>query len=140
MKHYFFLFALFFGHVSLHAQQVLDTIETKNGPMIIYANRTWIYLKDKEFDGVLNPKIHALVSENPAIGFMQSWDNDVCYSSGRHNDHSRLKDTIWLCVLDEKHNKFHFPVDGIVTSRYGYRNGRHHSGIDLDLETGDTVR
>jgi murein DD-endopeptidase MepM/ murein hydrolase activator NlpD len=28
----------------------------------------------------------------------------------------------------------------MVTSRYGFRHGRHHSGIDLDLETGDTVR
>lgn len=32
------------------------------------------------------------------------------------------------------------PVDGPVTSRYGYRNGRYHNGIDLDLEVGDTVR
>ncbi len=140
MKQFLIFIPILFLHVFAHAQQVLDTIHTENGPLILYSNRTWIYLKDKEFDGVLNPKIHALVSDNPAIGFIQSWDNDVCYSSGRHNDHSRLKDTIWLCVLDEKHSKFHFPVDGIVTSRYGYRNGRHHSGIDLDLETGDTVR
>ncbi|MFY7943748.1 MAG: peptidoglycan DD-metalloendopeptidase family protein, partial [Crocinitomicaceae bacterium] len=31
------------------------------------------------------------------------------------------------------------PVPGVVTSRYGFRSGRNHNGIDLDLETGDTV-
>ncbi len=31
------------------------------------------------------------------------------------------------------------PAPGIVTSRYGPRNGRNHNGIDIDLETGDTI-
>lgn len=125
---------------TVQAQQIIDTVDTERGPMIIYANRTWEYLKDKGFDGILNPKLHALVSNDSVYRFKQSWDNNVCYTSGRGNDLSRLKDTLWLCVLEEEHSEFHYPVDGGVTSRYGYRNGRHHSGIDLDLETGDTVR
>jgi murein DD-endopeptidase MepM/ murein hydrolase activator NlpD len=51
-----------------------------------------------------------------------------------------MKDTLWLCVLEDEHSEFVMPVPGIVTSRYGPRNGRSHNGIDLDLETGDTVR
>jgi hypothetical protein len=125
---------------SVVAQQVLDTVQTDRGAMIIYANRTWAFLKDKGFNGVLNPRIHKMVAEDSVLKFVQTWDNNTCYTSGRHNDLSRLKDTIWLCVLDEQNTEFRYPVDGIVTSRYGYRNGRHHSGIDLDLETGDTVR
>src|SRR5690554_6388594 len=31
------------------------------------------------------------------------------------------------------------PFDGVVTSRYGYRRGRYHNGIDINLNTGDTV-
>lgn len=108
--------------------------------MLIYANRTWEYLKDKDFDGILNQRLHSLVSEDTNLNFFQAWDNDVCYTSGRANNLSKLKDTLWLCVLDEEQSTFYPPVDGIVTSRYGYRSGRHHSGIDLDLETGDTVR
>ena len=135
------LFLLFLSLIgSVQAQQrVIDTVETINGPILIYANRTWEYLKDKNFDGILNPRLNALMIEK-GYSFVQTWDNNMCYSSGRGNDLSKLKDTLWLCVLEEAHSEFRIPVDGIVTSRYGYRSGRHHSGIDLDLETGDTVR
>ncbi len=125
---------------SVFGQTPIDTVQTPRGAMVIYSNRTWEYLKDKDFDGIMNPRIHELVSENKDVNLVQYWDNDVCYTSGRQNDLSKLKDTIWLCVLEEAHSSFVSPVNGIVTSRYGYRSGRHHSGIDLDLNTGDTVR
>ena len=32
------------------------------------------------------------------------------------------------------------PVHGALTSRFGWRNGRPHNGIDLDLRTGEPVR
>lgn len=35
---------------------------------------------------------------------------------------------------------FHMPVPPVVTSRFGWRDGRNHNGIDLDLEVWDTVR
>lgn len=138
------LFSLFLAIIAFQfsfGQHVIDTIETANGPMLIYSNRTWEYLRDKDFDGILNPRLHALLSEDSTFNFHQTWETDVCYTSGKGNDMSKLKnDTLWLCVLEEAHKDFRAPVDGIVTSRYGYRSGRHHSGIDLDLETGDTVR
>lgn len=36
--------------------------------------------------------------------------------------------------------RFTMPIDGPVTSRFGWRRGRPHKGIDLDLVTGDNVR
>ncbi len=137
-KFLFLCFLTLFSDV-LAQQRVIDTVETINGPILIYANRTWEYLKDKNFDGILNPRLHSLIVDG-GYNFIQTWDNNMCYSSGRGNDMSKLKDTVWLCVMEEAHDDFRMPVDGIVTSRYGYRSGRHHSGIDLDLETGDTVR
>jgi murein DD-endopeptidase MepM/ murein hydrolase activator NlpD len=122
------------------AQVVIDTFETENGPMLIYSNRTWAYLKDKGFDGILNPRMYQLFAKDTFYRYKQTWDNSTCYTSGRKNDLSRLKDTFWMCVNDETHEKFVCPVRGVVTSRYGYRSGRHHSGIDLDLDIGDTVR
>jgi hypothetical protein len=107
--------------------------------MLIYSNRTWEYLEDKGFDGILNPRLHTILTES-SYNFVQNWDNQVCYTSDRKNDLSTLKDTLWLCVLEDEHSEFVSPVPGIVTSRYGPRNGRSHNGIDLDLETGDTVR
>lgn len=35
---------------------------------------------------------------------------------------------------------FSMPVPPIVTSRFGWRDGRSHNGVDLDLEVWDTVR
>jgi hypothetical protein len=135
----FSIFIFFFStSLALFGQKVQDTIQTPQGPIVLYANRTWEFLKDKNFDGILNQRIHLTVSEQE--GFIQTWDNDVCYTSGKANNLSLLKDTVWLCVLEDEHSEFHYPVDGNVTSRYGFRSGRHHSGIDLDLETGDPVR
>lgn len=35
---------------------------------------------------------------------------------------------------------FHMPVPGVLTSRFGHRDGRQHNGIDLDLRVGEPVR
>jgi murein DD-endopeptidase MepM/ murein hydrolase activator NlpD len=35
---------------------------------------------------------------------------------------------------------FRMPIRGVVTSRFGWRDGRPHNGIDLDLQVWDTVR
>ncbi|MEY3236871.1 MAG: hypothetical protein RI883_972 [Bacteroidota bacterium] len=140
IKKLFSILFFFVAFFSTHAQQIIDTIETSKGRMFIYANRTWEYEKDKGFDGILNPRMHSLLTKDSTLNYIQTWDNNTCYTSLRKNDLSRLKDTLWLCVLEDVHSEFRSPVDGIVTSRYGYRSGKHHSGIDLDLETGDTVR
>lgn len=135
------LFSCMFVPVaSLLSQQVIDTVYTAKGPMVIYANRTWAFLKDKSFTGILNAHIHNVLTQQLGLNFSNTWSNDICFASGKNNDMSRLKDTLWLCVFDEVHKEFVPPVTGMVTSRYGFRHGRHHSGIDLDLETGDTVR
>ena len=133
---------LFLVAVQFHilAQTPVDTIETANGKLVLFSNRTWSYLKDISFDGILNTKLQEELSKRQDLRLYQSWDNDVCYTSGRKNDLSKLIDTLWLCVMDDQHKEFVCPVGGVVTSRYGYRSGRHHSGIDLDLDVGDTVR
>jgi len=132
-------FLFFAGIFSAFSQTVIDTVYTEQGAMLIYSNRTWEYIEDKGFDGILNPRLHSLMTES-SYKFVQNWDNQVCYTSDRKNDLSSLKDTLWLCVLEDEHNEYVAPVPGIVTSRYGPRSGRSHNGIDLDLETGDTVR
>lgn len=133
------LFSLTFA-LSFQAQHVVDTVETPGGTILLYANRTWEYLKDKDFNGVMNEKVYQLLTLDTNYRFVHQWNNNVCYPSGGRNDLSRLKDTLWLCVNDENHEDFFAPVPGPLTSRYGPRSGRYHNGVDLDLETGDTVR
>ena len=134
------LFFLFFSFFAFHsnAQKALDTVETSYGKMVIYSNKTWAFLKINTFDGIMNPRIHKIMTTEQSVPYTLSWNNEVCFTS-RNNDLSKLKDTIWLCLNDEEHSNFSMPVPGIVTSRYGPRSGRNHNGIDLDLDIGDTV-
>jgi murein DD-endopeptidase MepM/ murein hydrolase activator NlpD len=121
------------------SQEIIDTLETENGTMLVYANRTWEYLEDKEFDGLLNPELHQFIMRDSSLNYVFPWDTDLCYSSNKTNDLTKLKDTLWLCLVDTTHNDFVIPFDGNITSRYGYRRGRYHNGIDIDLRTGDSV-
>ena len=45
----------------------------------------------------------------------------------------KLTDPDWACG-------FSMPIEGIVTSRFGWRDGRNHNGVDIDLEVWDPVR
>jgi hypothetical protein len=121
-------------------QIALDTIESSQGRMVIYSDRTWELVSDIGFDGIMNEQVYNLFSSDTSYNFLQTWDNEVCFTSDRVNDLSKLKDTVWLCVGDSSQTKFVMPFDGYITSRYGYRKGRYHNGIDINLETGDTVR
>lgn len=122
-----------------YGQRPLDTLSTHDGTMIIYANRTWEYIEDRNFNGVMNPQLHALVMADTNIHVEAPWDHEFCYSSNLSNDISKLRDTFWLCLQDHPSNSFVRPCTGIVTSGYGWRRGRNHNGTDLDLNTGDTV-
>ena len=125
---------------SFHSQAIIDTIFTPKGKVIIYANKTWEYLVDKQFDGILNQELHSFISSDSSLNYIQDWDNNVCFTSERKNDLGKLKDTLWLCVNDDENKDFHIPFNGIVSSRYGFRKGRNHNGIDIALNVGDTVK
>lgn len=138
----FFLFVVCISQISAFTsfgQVPVDTIFTSKGSVVMFSDRTWQYQEDLEFDGILNHHLHNLVTSMPDLELIQTWDSDVCYTSDRQNDLSKLNDTIWLCVLNGDDNDFVMPFDGVITSRYGYRRGRYHNGIDIDLETGDEV-
>ena len=122
------------------AQKIVDTLITEEGTMLIYANRTWEYIEDHNFDGVLNERLHNEILSDTNLNFVQSWDHDMCYTSDLANDVNRIKDTLWLCVANGHDNDIVMPFDGRVTSGYGWRHGKNHNGTDIDLNTGDTVR
>jgi murein DD-endopeptidase MepM/ murein hydrolase activator NlpD len=74
----------------------------------------------------------------PASSFYGKWDN--------HNPHPYdeticADDTSLLLVLrDSAHFcDYVHPFPGVITSKFGWRNGRNHNGIDIDLEVWDPV-
>lgn len=121
------------------SQEIVDTLYTSHGTVILYSNKNWQYLEDLNFDGIMNNHLNCMIEDHPDLDFKQPWDNEATFASGRSNDISQLRDTLWMCVLRDIDDEFVIPVKGPVTSRYGHRGRRHHNGIDLDLETGDTV-
>lgn len=125
---------------SFGQQTPIDTIETSEGTMLVYANRTWEYLEDRDFDGVLNERLNFEIMEDTSMNFTAGWDEDMCYTSDLANDVNKIKDTFWLCLEDGCSDTFVMPFDGRITSHYGWRRGRPHNGTDIDLHAGDTVR
>jgi murein DD-endopeptidase MepM/ murein hydrolase activator NlpD len=55
-------------------------------------------------------------------------------------DVSKSTDTAHIVLQDEHRCDFSAPFNGRVSSNFGYRRYRLHTGIDIDLNTGDTVR
>lgn len=128
-----FLLLSFFGQ----GQIAIDTAELKIGKVVLYSDQTWQIVEDKDFDGILNSRIHNIMNSEEMGSHTLTWNTHDCYS--RNNDLTKLRDTVWLCVKSEEFGGFTMPFDGVVTSRYKYRNGKFHNGIDIDLVTGDTV-
>ncbi len=74
----------------------------------------------------------------PAHNLYKSWNtllphpykNDICKSDSE----------VTYCLTDHYMGcGYVHPFEGVVTSRFGWRDGKHHNGIDIDLIRGDTV-
>lgn len=66
---------------------------------------------------------------------------NYAWHTSRFNPYSSDDDVTWPLQLSFSQEKFTMPIDKkVVTSRYGWRRGRAHRGIDFDLVTGDNVR
>jgi murein DD-endopeptidase MepM/ murein hydrolase activator NlpD len=67
-----------------------------------------------------------------------AWDSE---KPNAYGPELSAKDTLVQVMLVKRatHPDFRMPVPPIVTSRFGWRDGRNHHGVDLDLEVGDAV-
>ena len=74
--------------------------------------------------------------ESPASEYYGSWSTTTIHAYKL--DVTKFKDTISLNLIDSM-TGFTMPVSGRVTSNFGTRRSRYHYGIDIDLNTGDSV-
>ncbi len=116
----------------------IDTVVTEQGTILIYPNRTWAYQDEQDFDGILNEDLHSIMCGDTLYGFETDWDHFRTILSTT-NDVEAMADTVWICVVDSAHAGFCIPRKDVINSDYGYRHGRHHNGVDIDLEIGDTI-
>ena len=74
----------------------------------------------------------------PANSLYQNWNTEKVYP---YNETSFKADTVSMLVLEDKDNfcDFQMPIEGVLTSRFGWRDGKNHNGIDVDLHVWDPV-
>lgn len=78
-------------------------------------------------------------SPYPANEYYQSWNTKLSHP---YKDKLSEKDScLLLCLTDKESNcGFEAPFQGRVTSRFGWRKGKMHNGIDIGLLVGEPVR
>lgn len=74
----------------------------------------------------------------PSYATYSNWDTVDIHPY--HFDMAKSADTINIHLNDIMYCGYYHPFSGRVTSNFGYRKSRFHYGIDIDLETGDSVR
>ena len=126
---FFFIILLFSPTLFSQEQETypLDTLSTKDKytKVILFSDNTWTYL---ELD---RPEI-----DMDALS--DHWDTEAIHAF-KDVEIASLPDTVQLTLVDASH-PFVLPIKGSVYSRYGYRRKRPHRGIDIPLNTGDSVR
>lgn len=107
---------------------VLDTLNTQDKftKIIIFSNHTWEY-----FD-VGRPVIDT-------ANFFVGWTDANQIHAFRDVPDSEIPEEIDLKLVDDE-NPYCVPYQTKVYSPYRFRRSRPHSGVDLPLSVGDTVR
>lgn len=126
------------GGEAYEGKEIVDTLRMNNSTIILFADKTWMYVSNPNFNGVMNEYLHNVISSDTSLKFKTSWYTDIPFTY--ENDISRLNDTIWMCTVDTTYSKFTMPCEGMVLSKFKYRGSRFHHGVDIDLNIGDTVR
>ncbi|MAX81011.1 MAG: hypothetical protein CL843_12665 [Crocinitomicaceae bacterium] len=118
---------------------VIDSLfELEEIPYPLINQINW-YVARHEEELKLHEKETFDTSAYPADFYYHDWNTDV------PNPYKRsitVKDsTLQLPLVDNSRSlKYVPPIEGIITSGFGWRDGRNHNGIDIDLEVWDTVK
>ena len=75
----------------------------------------------------------------PAMNFYPIWNTS---DPNPYAANLGVEDTTLSLLLQGEGDlgTFHIPVDNVITSKFGWRDGRNHNGIDIDLQVWDPVK
>ncbi|MBN2682994.1 MAG: peptidoglycan DD-metalloendopeptidase family protein [Bacteroidales bacterium] len=140
MKFIAFLFFLATAYFTANSQdkitkEVVDTIQVNSIPVIIYTDFSWKYLNPNDVDDYFN--LQNAIHFDTVPYFNEFWNNDKVYV---YEDTTSFEDTIYIALFDSLHRNFNNPWNGNFVSKFGPRGSRFHYGVDIDLNTGDTLR
>lgn len=119
----FLLFPLF-SFSQRNADAIIDTVETPDGPVILYKNFTWEFLQDEPV---------LMTSEEDSTGlFTSQWINNSVFAYKVKLD--SISDT--LVYLTSAARGFTLPYYGKLFRGFTYS----HKGLDIKLNKGDSVK
>ncbi len=139
---FFFIFGLTQGQTV--KKPITDTLDlpdpdpknmSNEYEMIILDGDT--VLRSKITNQVFNKHVQSLATKSRST-LKTDWMN-LNWDTKVFNPYSDLKEPNWPIVVSFTGENFVLPFNGPITSRFGYRKGRSHRGIDIDLVTGDNV-
>jgi len=116
----------FYGISQHNIPNIIDTVETDSGAVILYRNHTWEYLENE-------PVMMSREEDSTGL-FSHSWINDQVFAYMGATKRDSIKDTI-LSLICNTHS-FHAPIVARIYRGFSYT----HKGMDLSLKKGDTVR
>ncbi|NCA76191.1 MAG: LysM peptidoglycan-binding domain-containing protein [Alphaproteobacteria bacterium] len=123
----FFVLLITFPFLSFSQRNIdaiVDTVETPEGPAILYKNFTWEYLQDEPV---------MLSQEDDSTGlFTVQWVNDQIFAYRLKPD--SIRDTV--INLNNNGRIFTLPVYGKLFRGFMYT----HKGLDIKLDKGDTIK
>jgi hypothetical protein len=103
---------------------IVDTVETPQGPVILFKNFTWEFLEDEPV---------MLQADEDSTGlFTERWINDQIFAYRIKPD--SIRDTV-LTLLGSN-RQFTMPVTGKLFRGFMYT----HKGLDIKINKGDTIR
>lgn len=75
----------------------------------------------------------------PSNSLYQKWDT---YNLYPYRESLREKDEEVKLIIADSINYCNFvpPIKGLITSNFGWRDGRNHNGMDIDLQVWDPVK
>ena len=111
--------------MDLKTASAMDTISTADPhiKILLFSDYTWKYMKDPSY-----------VQDNSI--FTENWDHEL--PNPFNVNESDLPAEIGLWIVDSL-SGYRCPNQVPVYSKFGYRHGRRHQGVDLPLQTGTPV-
>lgn len=106
----------------------LTTIDEKEIEMIAYYNSLLI---SKEANVAL-----VRYGSVPAAGFYEGFNETAVFQITPECD---FPESQIILIESDSLGEYHHPREGQINSKFGWRDGRMHKGIDIDLNKGDAV-
>ncbi|MBL7138454.1 MAG: peptidoglycan DD-metalloendopeptidase family protein [Bacteroidales bacterium] len=110
----------------VNPNNILDTVETVEGPVILYKNLTWQFLGDE-------PLMLDVDADSSGL-FTEGWLHDQVRCFGQMKPDS-IQDTVLVLTSAEMTFCMPVPLEHLIR-RFMYT----HKGLDIRLKPGDTVR